>query len=127
MKKYYKVVRNDWVNRGLISARSGNVQYKVGEWVNAPENTRLFVFDSLQKAKEFCRDQPDEIYECQIKGGVKGFGAYRSSDNETFWKMFNAIISKKKKFSMEEIEKHIILSFTPAILAKSVKLTKKVG
>ena len=120
MKKYYKVVDKD----DLTSARAlRKVQYKINEWTNAPRNTRLFVFDSLSEANNFCGFE-EVIFECEVKGGVKLPGAEWDFDTDYFWKLFNAKIKKKEKITREYMSKKINLSQTPAVLVKSVKLKK---
>lgn len=120
MKKYYKVVDKD----DLTSARAlRKVEYKINKWTNAPGNTRLFVFDSLSEANNFCGFE-EVIFECEVKGGVKLSGAQWGLDTDYFWKLFNAKIKKKKKITQEYVSKKIKLSETPAVLVKSVKLKK---
>lgn len=122
MKKYYKVVDKD----DLTSARAwSKVKYKINEWTNAPRNTRLFVFDSLSEANNFCGFE-EVIFECEVKGGVKLPGAEWDSDIYDFWKLFNAKIKNKEKITREYMSKKIKLSRTPAVLVKSVKLKKLV-
>lgn len=123
MKKYYKVVDGGW--GPYCSARSRNyVFYKVGEWTDAPGNTRLFVFDNLEDARKF-RSFGEVIFECEIVGGVKFFGANCRSNNNEFWEIFNNILLKKKKVTKEKFKKaNIRLAEVDAVLAKKVKLLK---
>lgn len=127
---YYKVVRNE--NGKLLSARTGSyytdrkpVQYIPNRWVSAPENTRLFVFDNLSNAKSFiCYVNGEEIWECQIIGGISGFGA--EGNIISFWEKVNSYSKKKKKINFDKIQEKINLVNWEAILAKKVKLTKRV-
>ena len=98
MKKHYKVV-----SKSLWSARSigrSAVGYKIGEWVNAPKNTRLFVFDSLEEARKFHEPQFEDIYECEVKGGIKLPGCLWACSESKFWETFNAKIKNKEKITM---------------------------
>ena len=123
MKKHYKVV-----DKSLWSARSHDpVQYKLGEWVDAPLDTRLFVFDSLEEARKFHERQLEDIYECEVKGGVKLPGAAWGCGIQKFWRLFNAKIKNKEKITREYMEKKVDLAETPAVLVKSVKLKKLVS
>lgn len=127
-KKYYKVVKNN--DGSLWSARCGEVLYKVGQWVVAPQNTRLFVFDDKHEAIMFADEgEGEEVYGCDIIGGIKFFGSNFSPDNDDFWSIWNEFLSKKKKFDPEKVKKvlekkEIYLTSYPAVLAKKVKLTK---
>lgn len=124
MKKHYKVV-----SKSLWSARATGyaaVKYKIGEWVNAPENTRLFVFDSLKEAGKFYDCQFEDIYECEVKGGIKLSGCAWTNRINEFWETFNAKIKNKEKITREYMTKKVGLSKTPAVLVKSVKLKKLV-
>lgn len=125
MKKHYKVV-----GKSLWSARAIGreaVRYKIGEWVNAPENTRLFVFDSLEEARKFHERQFEDIYECEVKGGIKLPGCLWAYSESEFWETFNAKIKNKEKITREYMEKKVDLAETPAVLVKSVKLKKLVA
>ena len=112
----YKVV-----NSLLWSSRSGSVQYKVNEWVDAPGNTRLFVFDTLHEAKNF-RNDNEKIYECYVKGGIKYFGSLCAYNNKVFWYEFNRSLQRKKKVQIKNVE----LTDIEALLVKSVKLIREI-
>ena len=125
MKKHYKVVtKNFW--SACATGRTA-VRYKIGEWVNAPENTRLFVFDSLEEARKFHEWDSEDIYECEVKGGIKLPGCAWVSDVDEFWETFNAKIKNKEKITREYMAKKVDLARTPAVLVKSVKLKKLVA
>lgn len=120
MKKYYKVV-----SKSLWSARAigcAAVRYEIGEWVDAPENTRLFVFDSLKEARKFREGDSEDIYECEVKGGIKLPGCAWISSINAFWERFNAKIKNKEKITRRYMAKKFNLAETPAVLVKSVKL-----
>ena len=124
MKKHYKVVsKNLWSARAIGCMA---VRYKIGEWVDAPENTRLFVFDSLKEARKFHDRQSECIYECEVKGGIKLPGCALISSINAFWEKFNAKIKNKEKITREYMVKKFNLAETPAVLVKSVKLKKLV-
>ena len=105
----------------LWSARSGSVQYQVNKWVNAPGNTRLFVFDTLHEAKNF-RNDKERIYKCHIKGGIKYFGCRSGLNNNIFWIKFNECLKRKKKVQIKNVE----LTDLEAVLVKSVMLIREV-
>lgn len=127
LKKYYKLVRTAY-DDSLKSYAGGDLEYKLNEWTIAPDDTRLFVFDNLETAKEHAFPYSYELYECEIVGGIKGFGAYYYSDNSSFWKLFNKKVKSKKKiiFTKQEFD-NIPLADMSAVLCKKVKLTKKVA
>lgn len=126
-KKYYKVVRQDHQGE-LISTGVSSIEYKQNEWTIAPDGTRLFVFDSLQNAKDFLDDYiGGVIYECEVEGGIKGFGAFYVRDQRIFWTKFNHFLGKKKKMEISETKFGIPLTDISAVLCKKVKLTKKVA
>lgn len=58
---FYKVLDSD-----LTSARCGNLQYSLNEWIK-PEikNSRIFVFQDLKKALGF-RDCDERIFACEV-------------------------------------------------------------
>lgn len=126
MTKYYKVVNSDLTSATVFKAdpidKRTPVQYKINEWVNAPNNTRLFVFDNLDEAKKFAWERVARLFECQIKGRIKHQGVDRFAHTSLFWEEFNLQLKKKKKIN---ISKYPTAS-TPAVLAKSVKLTKEI-
>ena len=124
MKKHYKVVTKQfWSARA--TGRTA-VKYKIGEWVNAPENTRLFVFDSLEEARKFHEWDSEEIYECEVRGGIKLPGCAWVGSVDAFWEKFNIKFKNKEKITREYMEKELDLAKTPAVLVKSVKLKKLV-
>lgn len=123
MKTYYKVVNG----HSLTSARAITpVSYAVGEWTNAPIDTRLFVFDSLKEAKKFYTSG-EFIYECEVKGGIRGRGCDYCDDQVKFWELFNQHIKNNKKIDWRKIKDELPLTFTQGILVKSVKLKKLVA
>jgi hypothetical protein len=135
-KKYYKVVCTVPDHVGgkqlySISNKDGReVKYELNKWISAPNETRLFVFDDLNKAKSFRNVfKTRKIYECEIIGGIKGKGARYRDSMDDYWNIFNKELKKKKKIDVEKImEKNgISLAYIDAILAKKVKLTKKVA
>lgn len=124
MKKHYKVV-----SKSLWSARAigcAAVRYEIGEWVDAPDNTRLFVFDSLKEARKFYDCRFENIYECEVKGGIKLPGCAWICAIGEFWETFNAKIKNKEKITRRYMAKKVDLAETPAVLVKSVKLKKLV-
>lgn len=126
LKKYYKLVRTAY-DDSLKSYAGGDLEYKLNEWTIAPDDTRLFVFDDLETAKKYA-NYYYPLYECEIVGGIKGFGAYFFSNNSSFWKLFNKKVKSKKKiiFTKQEFD-NIPLAEMSAVLCKKVKLIKKVA
>jgi hypothetical protein len=129
-KKYYKIVHCFKDEKGFSYYSWGDpneiVEYKFNEWVEAPEGTRLFVFDNLKEALESRFRQNDVIFECEIVGGIKGKGAYFITGQEKFWEMFNSFIKRKKKVDFDLIGIQILLTFVSAVLTKKVKLVKEI-
>lgn len=122
---FYKVVQGS----NLKSARrfSNPVTYKIGEWVNGPNDSRLFVFEKLRDAQRFAYLPDEVVYECEIKGRVRMRGAAVDSQISVFWKLFNQTIKNKKKLTESDFtKKGIKLATYKAVLAKQVKLLKLV-
>lgn len=121
-KKFYKVVTSS-----LLSLYATNhIEYEIGEWVSAPENTRLFVFDDLDEAKNYAKCY-DKIFECSVIGKIKFKGSFFIKDNTLFWKIFNKQIKAKKKINADIFaENKITLAEVDAVLAKKVRLDKQV-
>ena len=129
-KKYYKVV-SDLVHKFFYSAyqQSDLVEYKIGEWVSAPGNSRLFVFDSLKKAHDFINRfglYNHAVFECQIVGGIEFFGESYPCQYHAFWEFFNKKVKAKKALKIEDFGNFALLS-TKAILCKKVKLINKIA
>ena len=87
---YYKVVRVR--NNRYFSARQGDVEYKLNETVYAPNNTKLFVFDSLDDAKKF-KCYGEKIFACEVKSPTQGFAAFHNYDMLRFWLLFHSCLS----------------------------------
>jgi hypothetical protein len=125
-KVYYKVVdRSDY---GLYSARSefNKVEYKVNEWVQAPGNTRLFVFDSLYQAEQF-QFRDEEIYTCQAQHVSTGYGIESSCRQQEFWNFIEKH-SKGRHITkaIDKANKTFHPTMYKAVLARRVKLLEKV-
>lgn len=118
--KYYKVLDENL--RSFLNIN--RIQYKVGEWVKAPSNTRLFVFDNLYNAQKFNTIYP--IFECEIIGGIKGYPEVYYLDHTQYWDKFNARVAKKKKFHVKDCPEFTNLKIIDSVLCKAVKLTTKV-
>lgn len=123
-KKYYKVVFSHRDEMGSATLVGKNVNYKVGEWVSAPKNTRLFVFDNKKQAETFAMGPNHFIYECQIIGGIRGQGCSIARLKAHFWKQINSILQQKKKVDFDKLK--IPLFGSACVLAKKVKLIKKI-
>lgn len=124
-KIYYKVVRG--VSQ-LFSARSEySVEYKVNEWTEAPGNTRLFLFDSLEAAKDFKWDN-ESVYTCYAQHIAIGYGAFSTGTINVFWN-FVAEHSKGRHVTkaIAKANKEFRSSVHKAVLARRVKLLEKVG
>lgn len=77
MKKYYKVTTKDLkscttTNKDFHLPDKYKVQYKLNKEVRGPDNTPLFVFDSLIRAQEFSSvwnihdHKTARIFECEV-------------------------------------------------------------
>lgn len=129
MKTYYKVVKDDLTSADVLDSESYRtlVQYKVNEWVEAPEGTRLFVFDNLCDAKGFVGSIANKkIFECKVMGVCKGtYTGVEYCQAKEFWRRFNTLFSKKKKVDISIYDN--LISFTlPSIFVKKVKLIKEI-
>lgn len=124
-KVYYKVVKS----YDLSSARTSSspVWYKLKEWIEAPKGTRLFLFDSLEAAKNFA-DMDEEIYTCQAQYTAVGYGANYGYDKSSFWD-FVAKNSKGRHITKAIAKANQVFKPTmyKAVLARRVKLLEKVG
>lgn len=145
-KTYYKVVSINPEDGKFYSARARvsdrEVEYIPNKWVSAPEGTRLFVFDDLNKARKFLADgkrlengidfkkRPEKLFECEIIGNIKGRGAYDNHYIEKFWETFTDFLSenKKKRFDFYAFRElfNMPLTSIPAVFAKKVKLVKEI-
>jgi len=88
----YKVVRED-----LTSFNSGNLQYKINKWVK-PEYGKLFVFDTIENAKEFLseyRFRTYHIYRCKVKGYVEPFLMLRTQNGLDYVKAWACELDTK--------------------------------
>jgi hypothetical protein len=131
--KYYKVVATKNNREKLTSSWHFNyIEYKLNEWTIAPKNTRLFVFDDLDRAKAYAArlGYDCDIYECKIIGGIKGYGSMWEDEEELsyYWNIFNNALKMKKgsEYIISRLKKVIILKRVPAVLTKKVKLTNRI-
>jgi hypothetical protein len=136
--KAYKVVKEN--HYGLHSARCGDVDYKVGEWISAPDGTRLFLFEQLKQAERFCNGagsynyfaESEYIYECEYEDAVAANGCESPLDLAIFWQLFKEAEAKgdvltnfdPSNYGRPNIE---LCRYPGVLLAKKVKLLKKVG
>lgn len=67
MKKYYKVVLKYSSDHSNLMSAYSNVYYKINDYVYAPQGTKLFVFNSLDIAKNFASSRNLAVYECLVK------------------------------------------------------------
>lgn len=67
---YYKVVNTNGGQLRSILEHDFTVEYVVNEWVYPTlENSKLFVFESLERALKFKRDSEysyEEVFECEV-------------------------------------------------------------
>ncbi len=122
--KAFKVV-TAW---NLTSARYGGVQYQLGQFVDAPEGTRLFVFSNIEAARDF-RGTNEVIYECEVKGNTKFVPCERSYDIKKYWEIFCKLKKSRKGIHKEAFKGiHLSPDFEEGVclLVKSVKLLRKV-
>ena len=75
--KYYKVVREEDGKRySLIVHGKACVEYVPGEWTKAPEwlarrGYHLLVFTDFDKARYWCENETDEVWECEVKDVIE--------------------------------------------------------
>lgn len=124
--KYYKLVSTDLTSFDVAKEYYNGyttkklVKYKVNEWVHAPDNTRLFVFKTLEDVHKYRNEYPGgKLYECEVIGGIDGYGYSGYSGVDKFWQTFNGLKNKKKVYALFN-HHHTV----PALLVKAVKLTK---
>lgn len=123
--KYYKVTKDNLVSRctDANETKRRQIQYKLNEWVDSHPGTRIFVFDNLDDARKFAHGYfNSRIFECVVKGAIKHPGVESVDKIQDFWYTFNILLKKKKKVKITKFE----LASTPAVLVKSVKLTKEI-
>lgn len=66
----------------FVSAPDYYVKYKIGEWVEAPKNTGLFVFNSFYRAELFAAVIPYcRIFECECEEEIKPSANARCDSN----------------------------------------------
>jgi len=118
-EKYYKVV-----NKFLDSARASewdgfSIKYKIGEFVYPTlKNSKLFVFDNLESAKDFAYKDWDKIFECEVVNPSKAkYMATFVSCIEDFW------AAKNRK---ESVKGYADKAVSGTIFCDAVKLIKKV-
>ena len=100
------------------------VEYKINEWVKAPEGTRLFCFETLKEAKDFSEHLSDFVFKCKIKGHVKYYPSGNLYEIQKYWNQVNDFLKRKKKLPIDigvSLSKHY-----PSLLAKEVMLLEKV-
>lgn len=130
-KLAYKVVRKNQ-DGNLLSARTGSeyiyrddeleyrdvVTYKVNQWVDAPRNTRLFTFSTLELAKEF-RWTGEIIYICLIKDYVQFYPCNEIEQIRNYWRLFNQ--------GIDNIKNYLYDPSIESLLSKSVMLLEQVA
>jgi hypothetical protein len=89
----YKVV--DRGLRSCIAVGRYDLQYMVGEFVKAPEGTKIFVFESLKRAAEYKRrDSSFQIWSATAIGLYSPAGRITdpkySVDIQDFWQVHNS-------------------------------------
>lgn len=69
------------------------VEYEIGKPIKAPNNTRLFIFSCLEKAKNF-KEECDGIFTCEYDelDAIEENGMISSckSHFDLYWKWFNS-------------------------------------
>jgi len=130
-KKYYKVVKEfgtgtDKVYRSLTKMSDRpDIVYPVGEWVYAPGNTRLFLYDEQTAKSPFFSLRPNEtLWECEVTPGIlRGRGVW--ANEQEFWDKVEKNLKSKKKWDHGIPAAH---GRTPihAYLVKGVKLLKEI-
>ncbi len=120
--KAFKVVR-----QSLRSARCGDVKYGIGKVAVAPENTRLFVFRDLEKAKSFA-ERGEDIYECEVTGLSKArFMCYEVASIPSFWRKLGRLRAQKVKITRDNLHRDAVPAIPGTFFAKTVELKKLVA
>lgn len=103
------------------------IKYTIGDIIKAPDNTRLFIFDSLENCKQlfdsYCGDR---LFTCEYFGGIKYNGAFWKSERELFWKWFNETLAKKKGFKNAKCPVQTNFDLTGTVLVKQLRLIEDV-
>ncbi len=133
-KKYYKVVNPDMTSCCLHPSFPSKfrVTYKVGQWTKPKiDGTRLFIFSSLDAAKNFRYNQQYpyptwDIYECEVNNARRDKVA-NVDKIENYWKTILNARKLKKRF-LDLIE-DFLMNNTPnnTYSATEVKLLKRVA
>ena len=106
------------------------IEYKLGETIHAPNNTRLFIFKELHDCRQ-CY-YPDsvfvfrKIFKCEYFGGIEYNGACEIVDYKNYWKWFNETLAKKKGFKNAycPYETH---NYIGVLLVKKIKVLEEVS
>lgn len=133
-KVFYKVVQ---VYSGTLYSGgvwNNRINYRLEEWIHAPQGTRLFVFEDLQKARDFAsKDSYRKVYECEIKGSVILYPSTYHRHIDNYWKIVGKKI-KNRHSNWKNIDEfsaifkgtEIEIMDLKSVGAKSVKLIKQV-
>lgn len=133
-KKYYKVVNPLTLTSCCTNwhfPEQFRVKYKVGLWTKPTiAGTRLFVFNDLQDAKDFCAKnymtRSWDIYECVVKNPRKDVVANVKNIKE-FWEIVTKF-RQKKKGGLRKAVSDILMDKQPTNVwsGTEVKLIKQV-
>jgi hypothetical protein len=141
MKTYYKVVFKEHDKKWSAVTKSVTkidgifpVEYKLNEWVSAPDDTRLFVFENrdeartFQKARNDCYSTTDyELYKCHCKHIIRNANGVLNAGDlnlQEFWNKVNKNLKNKKSWRTHDLP--YLSNFKHACFAKQVKLIRKI-
>jgi hypothetical protein len=135
MKICYKAVMPSCMRQKIFRSAAAikPVYYELNKWTYAPEETRLFVFETLDDLKRspYCYTSNSllKIFECEVKGGFRGYPATEDDDHNLYWDIVNSILKKKKSTKEFFNVKHddwLLNTSYPSYLVKAVKLIEEI-
>lgn len=102
MKKYYKVVTFDLQSCSVVKLA---VQYNLNTEIKPKNNSKLFVFDKLLRAKQFRANYGGHIYSCHVTNPTKpvnfmpNFMPNMYYHNSKFWSLYRKAKKQKRDAS----------------------------
>lgn len=100
MKKYYKVVLKCSSDHSNLKSAYSNVPYKMGDFVCAPQGTKLFVFNSLDSAQNFAFGRKLAVYECLVKNPRLVKTLRSNTSHNDYWRYIAD--AKKRKLNINQ-------------------------
>jgi len=121
---FYKKLCYTWesIYKSILGDGNYDIKYNLNEWTK-PTIGKLFVFDSLQDARNF--PYGTYIFECEIQGTPirpkKIVHSHYTGGIKQFWNL------RQKKKSLKSLEHKLINAPKGTVLVDAVKITKLVG